>query len=144
MRANPYYWRGKPRIAELVYRIIPDPNTRLEQLRTGEVDADFDVDPQLLPVLRTIGGVRIALTPVNDMHVVRFNLRDPVIRDVNVRRAIAMAIDRTTLIAAATHGSGAIVNADQPYNGWAFDPAVAKISTTPLRLAGFSPDGRPR
>lgn len=144
LKANPYYWRGKPRIEELVYRIIPDPNTRLEQLRTGEVDADFDVDPQLLPVLRAIPGVRIALTPVNDMHVVRFNLRDPVIGDVNVRRAIAMAIDRKTLVAAATHGSGAIVNADQPYNGWAFDPAVAKIGYDPAAarrlLAGRTPE----
>lgn len=144
LEANPYYWRGKPRIAELVYRIIPDPNTRLEQLRSGEVDADFDVDPQLLPVLRTVSGVRIALTPVNDMHVVRFNLHDPVISDVNVRRAIAMAIDRKTLIAAATHGSGAIVNADQPYNGWAFDPAVAKIGYDPTAarrlLAGRTPE----
>ncbi len=144
LRANSYYWRGKPRIAELVYRIIPDPNTRLEQLRTGEVDADFDVDPQLLPLLRTIRGVRVTLTPVNDMHVVRFNLRDPLIRDVNVRRAIAMAIDRKTLIAAATHGSGAIVDADQPYNGWAFDPAVAKIGYDPVAarrlLGGRTPE----
>ena len=144
LKANPYYWRGKPSIGELVYRIIPDPNTRLEQLRTGEVDADFDVDPQLLPVLRTIGGVRVALTPVNDMHMIRFNLADPVVRDVNVRRAIAMAIDRKTLIGAATHGSGAIVDADQPYNGWAFDPAVAKTHYDPAAarrlLAGRTPE----
>jgi peptide/nickel transport system substrate-binding protein len=144
LAANPYYWRGKPRIGELVYRIIPDPNTRLEQLRTGEVDAVFDVDPQLLPVLRAIGGVRIALTPVNDMHVVRFNLRDPLLRDATLRRAIAMGIDRKTLIAAATHGSGAIVEADQPYNGWAYDPAVAAIAYDPNAarrlLAGRTPE----
>ena len=112
--ANPFYWRGKPRIDRLVYRIIPDPNTRLAQLRTGEVDAYFDVDPQLLPQVQSIPAVRVALTPVNDLHVLRFNLRDPILRDVRVRRAIAMAIDRQTLLAAATHGSGIIVNADQP------------------------------
>ena len=104
--ANPFYWRGKPRIDRLVYRIIPDPNTRLEQLRTGEVDAYFDVDPTLLPEARSIQATRLALTPVNDVHVLRFNLRDPTLRDLPVRQAIAMAIDRRTLVAAATHGSG--------------------------------------
>jgi peptide/nickel transport system substrate-binding protein len=131
LAANPLYWRGKPKIERLIYRIVPDPNTRLEQLRTGEADAYFDVDPQLLPQLRSIPDLRIALTPVNDMHVLRFNLRDPVLRDLNVRRAIAMAIDRRTLVAAATHGSGIVVDADQPRNGWAYHPAPPSVRYDP-------------
>jgi peptide/nickel transport system substrate-binding protein len=122
--ANPLYWRGKPRIPKVVFRLIPDPNTRLQQLQTGEADAYFDVDPQLLPQLRSLPGVHIALTPVNDLHVLRFNVRDSIVGDVRVRRAIAMAIDRRRLIAAATHGSGLIVNGDQPRNGWAYDGSL--------------------
>ena len=139
LAANPFYWRGKPHIDRLLYRIIPDPNTRLEQLRTGEVDAYLDVDPQLLPQVQSIPGVGIALTPVNDLHVLRFNLRDPIVRDVRVRQAIAMAIDRKTLLAAATHGSGVIVNANQPRNGWAYDAATPSIRYDPAaakRLLG--------
>jgi peptide/nickel transport system substrate-binding protein len=131
LAANPLYWRGKPEIQRLVYRIIADPNTRLAQLRTGESDAYFDVDPQLLPQVRSIPGVRIALTPVADLHVVRFNLRDTALSDARVRRAIAMAIDRRTLLAAATHGSGIIVAADQPSNAWAYDPATPTIPYDP-------------
>jgi peptide/nickel transport system substrate-binding protein len=132
LAANPFYWRGKPRIARLVYRIVPDPNTRLEALQTGEADAYFDVDPQLLPQLRMFAGVKISLTPIADFHVLRFNLRDPALRDVRVRRAIAMAIDRTSLVAAATHGSGLIVDADQPSNGWAYDAATPAIRYNPV------------
>ena len=131
LEANPYYWRGKPQIEQIVYRIIPDPNTRLEQLRTGEVDAYFDVDPQLLPQAQSVPDVHVALTPINDMHVLRFNLRDPTLSDVRLRRAIAMAIDRRTLLAAATHGSGIIVNADQPFGGWAYDPTTPSIPYDP-------------
>ncbi len=131
LAANPLYWRGKPHIDRLVYRIVPDPNTRLELLRTGEADSYFDVDPQLLPQLQAIPNVRIALTPVNDLHVLRFNLGDPALQDVTVRRAIAMSIDRKKLIAAATHGSGLAVDADQPRNGWAYDPATPPIPYDP-------------
>jgi peptide/nickel transport system substrate-binding protein len=139
LAANPLYWRGKPQIDRLVYRIIPDPNTRLEQLRTGEADAYFDVDPQLLPQLRSIPGVRIAMTPVNDLHLLRFNLRDPALRDVRVRRAIALAIDRQTLVAAATHGSGIVIGADQPRDSWAYDASAPSIRYDPAaarRLLG--------
>ena len=130
--ANPLYWRGKPQIAKMTYRIIADPNTRLQQLRTGEVSAYFDVDPQLLPQVRTIPGVRVVLTPVNDLHVLRFNVRDPILQDVRVRRAIAMAIDRPQLLEGATHGSGIIVDADQPQNGWAYDPHIPSIAFDPV------------
>ncbi len=147
--ANPMYWRGKPRIARMIFRIVPDPNTRLEQLQTGEVDAYFDVDPQLLPQLREISGIRIALTPVNDLHVLRFNVSDPLLKDVRVRRAIAMTIDREQLIAGATHGSGVIVEGDQPRNGWAFDSHLAPVrhdaagAARLLESAGWTlrPDG---
>lgn len=147
--ANPLYWRGRPQIATLTYRIIADPNTRLQQLRTGEVSAYFDVDPQLLPQARAIPGVRVALTPVNDMHVLRFNLRDPILKDVRVRRAIAMAVDRSQLLEGATHGSGIIVDADQPENGWAYDSHIPSIAFNPaaarsaLDAAGWKlqPDG---
>ena len=129
--ANPSYWRGKPRIGRLVYRIVADPNARLLQLESGAADAYFDVDPQILPQLRSIRGIRIDLTPVNDLHVIRFNLHDPVVGDVRVRRAIALSIDRTQLIAAATHGSGLIVDGDQPRNGWAYDRNLAELPYDP-------------
>lgn len=144
LEANPWYWRGKPRIDRLVYRIIADPNTRLEVLRTGEADAYFDVDPALLPQIRMLTGVRTVLTPVNDLHVLRFNLRDPVVRDLRIRRAVAMAIDRQSVIAAATHGTGIVVNADQPSNGWAYDAATPGIRYDPAAakrlLAGRTPE----
>ena len=144
LAANPFYWRGKPRIEGLVYRIVPDPNTRLQELRAGEADAYFDLDPQLLPQARSIPGVRIALTPVADLHVLRFNLRDPTIRDADVRKAIAMAIDRRTLIEAATHGSGIVVDADQSSTSWAYDAATPAISYDPAAakrlLGGRHPD----
>jgi peptide/nickel transport system substrate-binding protein len=131
LTANPLYWRGKPHIERMTYRIIADSNTRLEQLRTAESDAYFDVDPQLLPQVQAIPGVHVTLTPVADLHALRFNLRDPMLRDVRLRRAIAMAIDRKTLLAAATHGSGILVDADQPRNGWAYDSAAQSVRYDP-------------
>ena len=126
--ANPLYFRGKPAIDRIVYRVIPDPVTRLQQLRTGESNAYFDIDPQLLPQVSAISGITLKLTPIADIHMLRFNLRDPLLADVRIRRAIAQAIDRKSLLAAATHGSAIIVDGDQPSDGWAFDSSAPHIS----------------
>jgi peptide/nickel transport system substrate-binding protein len=133
--ANPRYWRGMPHIARLIYRIVPDPNTRMQQLKTGETDAYFDVDPQLLPQVRSIPGVHVVMTPVNDLHILEFNAADPVMRDVRVRRAVALAIDRKKLIEAATHGAGLSIEGDQPQNGWAHDRALPRIPFDPQRAS---------
>jgi dipeptide transport system substrate-binding protein len=55
-----------------------------------------------------------------------------------------MAIDRRTLLAAATHGSGIVVAADQPVNGWAYDASAPAIPYDPegarRLLRGRRPD----
>jgi len=38
LEANPYYWRGTPKLKQIVYKQIPDRNTLLTQLQTGEID----------------------------------------------------------------------------------------------------------
>ncbi len=129
--ANPLYWRGKPRISRLVYPIVRDDTTRLNQFKTGEADADFEIDPQLLPQVRMLPAVRLTLTPVNDLHVLGFNLGDPLTGDIRIRQAIARAVDRRRLIEVATHGSGIEVDGDQPRNGWAYSHGIAPLAYDP-------------
>lgn len=129
--ANPLYWRGRPHIDRIVYKIVPDHNTQLQELRTGEVDAYFGVDPQLLPEVRNIRGLRLTFTPIADFHDLHFNLRDPTVGDVRVRRAIALAIDRSRLITVATHGAGIAADGDQSLLSWAYDAALPHLRYDP-------------
>ncbi|HXN08582.1 MAG TPA: peptide ABC transporter substrate-binding protein [Candidatus Acidoferrales bacterium] len=131
LEANPLYWRGKPRINRIVYKIVPDHNTQVQQLRTREVDAYFNVDPQLLTEVRTIPGLTLTLTPIPDFHYLHFNLRDPVVGDARVRRAIALAVDRSKLIMAGTHGAGIAVDGDQSQLSWAYDGTLPHLRYDP-------------
>src|SRR6202044_997179 len=42
MRANPHYWRGKPKIDRLTIRFVADPQTAINLLRTRELDGYFN------------------------------------------------------------------------------------------------------
>jgi peptide/nickel transport system substrate-binding protein len=126
LRANPYYYRGKPKIENLTIRFITDPNTAMNLLRTGEAGGYFnDLDLGDVPLLRAIPRVRTTTTPVNAVGAIIFNTNDPVTRDARVRHALAEAIDMPALIAKTYRGA---VSAEQAGRGlyiWAFDPQAS-------------------
>ena len=106
MRANPYYYRGKPKIERLVVRFVPDPNTAMNLLRTHEAGGFFsDVDYGGYPLLRAIPGVRVTRLPMNAVGALIFNTQDPVTRDPRVRRALAAALDIPTMMEKTYRGA---------------------------------------
>jgi peptide/nickel transport system substrate-binding protein len=132
--ANPRYWRGRPEIDRLVFRFIPNANTAVWQLRTGELGAWFNADPETLPELRR-EDIHLVTSPMNDIHLLLLNTRDPALRDARVRRAIAAALDRSLIIRAVVHGLGTPVDADQPTFSWAYHPAQNPIRYDPQAAA---------
>jgi ABC-type transport system substrate-binding protein len=112
---NPYYWRGPAASARIDVAIVPDAQTRLLLVRTGALDVTevtgFGVD-----VAKTVPNTRLVSGTTNVVDYVQFNLRTPALRDVRVRRAIAMAIDRAKLASSVYRGT--LVPTDTPE----FDP----------------------
>jgi peptide/nickel transport system substrate-binding protein len=106
LAANPDYFRGKPRIAEVVYKIIPDSNTLTTQLQTHEIDLAWALAPDSYAVVKQIAGAT-TITPVVYVYDhVDFNLRRSLVADVRVRRALTFAIDRPALLQKVRHGLG--------------------------------------
>jgi peptide/nickel transport system substrate-binding protein len=125
LSANPRYFRGKPPIAQIRLRFIPDNNTLLEQLRTGEVNVQFDADPAYLHQYQSLRGMNVTRTPINGTQMLLFNTADPVMHDVRVRRAIAEALDIPRLVHDATRGGE---SADAPGRGffsWPYNASIA-------------------
>jgi peptide/nickel transport system substrate-binding protein len=122
LAANPDYWRGAPKLHQIIYKWIASTTTIMTQLQTGEADAWFRADPGLYPQLAAMPGHTTILTLYSVFGHLDFYVDDPILKDVNVRRAIAFAIDRAKLIHDATHGVYEPSNSDQATFSWAFDP----------------------
>src|SRR4029077_3253096 len=54
MVANQHYWRGAPKLKEIDISIVPDQNTLLTQLKTGEIDFEYTAPSTLAPSLATV------------------------------------------------------------------------------------------
>ena len=101
---NPYYWRGPAASPRIDVAIVPDAQTRLLQVRTGELDVT-EVTGFGVEVARTVPNAHVVSRTTNVVDYLQFNLHSPALQDVRVRRAIAMAIDRQKLASAVYRGT---------------------------------------
>ena len=125
MRPNPYYVPAKPHISRLSIRFVPDPNTAVNLLQTGEVGGFFsDEDLGNYPTLRSIRGLRVTSTPINAVGAIIFNTQDPLTSDARVRHAIAEAIDIPAMIAKAYRGALTSQAAGRGLFIWAYSTAA--------------------
>jgi len=132
-KPNPLYWRGPPHVREIDMEVIPDPTTQLAELRTHEIDLVDGVMKNLVPQLHGIPGIWVQTQLQANYRHLDFNLRSPLLRDANVRRAIARAVDVRKIIADVYGGLGVQAATDIPPFSWAandlqpirYDPAEA-------------------
>jgi peptide/nickel transport system substrate-binding protein len=124
MHANQYYFKGRPKIARLTIRFVPDPQTAANLLQTHEVQAYFnEQDYSQYPLLKRIPGYRVLSTPVSGVGALIFNTQGA-LRDAWLRHAVAQAIDNENVIRKAYRGA---VSAHHPGAGlffWAYDPTA--------------------
>lgn len=143
--ANTSYFKGVPKIANIVVHEIPDENTGINQLRSGELDWYPDLSEASYDLLRNVPNVRVVVTPQNAYRALYINTERPILSDVRVRRAIAYAIDKRELVEKTTFGTGTVATEDIPSFMWAYDPRVPVDGYDPakaralLREAGWQP-----
>ena len=133
--ANDAYFRGKPKTPTVVVEEVPDVNSALTMLRSGQLDWSLQSPAQRM-ALRSATHLHFAYAPFSGFGAIAFNCRKPPFDDVRMRRAISMAIDRDRLSRGITGGQYAVANSDQPPFSWAFDASA--------RLPAFDAPGADR
>jgi peptide/nickel transport system substrate-binding protein len=104
LTAKPDFFLGRPKIQRVVLRLAEDPDARLNLLLSGEADATDNIPPPLTNVARVGASPELQVIPVPSPTVgyLLFNQRNParpsephpILADIQVRRAITLALDR--------------------------------------------------
>jgi peptide/nickel transport system substrate-binding protein len=135
LEANPHYWRGAPRLKAVRWLNVPNANTAVVMMRTGEADI-FPRPPEtVVPELETIAGIHLVHRLWDQFEYLGFNLTHAPLDDRRLRIALSMAVDRPRLLQTILHGNGAIANGDQPGYSWAFDPQAKSPPFDPAAAA---------
>jgi peptide/nickel transport system substrate-binding protein len=119
-------------IAGVVFKIVPDPTVRALELAKGVADfAENNIQPDLLRYLRARPELSVRQFPGTAYDYIAFNFRDPRLRDVRVRRAIALAIDRDAIVRAMLLGTARVASGMIAPENWAFESDVTRYHYDP-------------
>lgn len=107
---NPDYWGKKPLLSKIVFKVIPDPQSRVLALQNGSVDisgGEIGVIPsESVPVIKQTSSLSLQETPGTNAYFSIFNYNNPILQDVNVRKAINLAIDKKSIVDKLMGGVG--------------------------------------
>ena len=144
---NDQYWGQRPRLERIRFAIVPDDTTRALELRKGSADiaAANSFPPDMVRALERERGIVIQRHAGTSLAYLAFNLRDPILKDVRVRQALAYAIDRETMLRYLFSGLGRLSDSVLPPEHWAYDGDVAHYPYDPARAnARLDAAGYPR
>lgn len=139
MVANPNFYLGAPKLKEVIYKILPDENTAVTQLQTHELDMMALGTGLKWPEYAALAanpryGLRAVRVDAFSWSHVDFNLKHPVVGDLQVRRALAYATDKNEIVQKVVHGSAIPANTDQqPHYSWAYSDDVVHYPYDPAK-----------
>ncbi|WP_294496808.1 ABC transporter substrate-binding protein [uncultured Gemmiger sp.] len=123
LEPNRDYWDGTPQMEHITVRTISDGDTLTMALQAGEIDAAYGLPFLSLPIFQN-GGYTISSAATSRVLFVAMNFSSPVLQQQEVRRAVAMGIDKQSFAQVLLGGNGQAAAGPFPA-GFAFGGGVA-------------------
>ena len=117
MVRNEAYYDGpkpKPKIKNLTFRTIPDKETQIAELLTGGVDWIWDVAKEKAEEMKGMPGVQVVNADTMRVSYMSMDAAgrsgDTPFKDIRVRKAVAHAIDRESIVKNLVGGAARVVH----------------------------------
>ena len=131
---NPLSWSIQPKIERVRFAVVPDAITMSLELEKGSADVESNSLPMdSLPVLAKRADLEVDDVPGTVVQYLAFNLRDPILKDVRVRQAIAFSINRELMIRTLLSGHATEAQSLLPPSHWAWTNNVTQYNYDPAR-----------
>lgn len=99
LKANPFNPYAKPKMENVVFKIVREDNTRYLKILKGELDiAQQELPPTKVTEIEKKGGFQIFKYPGLSMSYVLVNLRDASLKSKELRQGLSYAINRDEII----------------------------------------------
>ncbi|MFC0225889.1 ABC transporter substrate-binding protein SapA [Serratia aquatilis] len=130
---NEAYWKGKPRMPQVVIDMGAGGTGRLSKLLTGECDVLAYPAASQLSILRDDPRLRLTLRPGMNIAYLAFNTRKPPLDNLKVRQAIALSINNQRLMQSIYYGTAETAASILPRASWAYDNGAQVTEYDPAK-----------
>jgi len=140
LERNPNYWRtdedGRrlPYLDKIIFKVIPNPQTMVLALESGEIDYIPMFCPlnEMVRLNKTGNFIGLTNGAFGAMYQITFNLENPILANKDVRHAIAYAINKTFIINTVGYGFEKVATGPIPSStAWAYTPNVTQYNYNP-------------
>lgn len=122
--AHEGYWAGKADIANLVFAITPDASVRYQKLKAGECHVMPYPNPADLEAMGTDADLQLLEQEGLNVGYLAYNTTVAPYDNVNVRKALNMAINKQAILDAVFQGSGKAAKNPIPPTIWSYDEST--------------------
>ncbi len=124
-------WAGKPKIDDLVYAITPDPTARYAKLKANECQVMIAPNPADLDAMSKDADINLMSQAGLNIGYLSINAQKPPLDKVEVRQALAMAIDRDSILKEVYQGAGQKAKNPIPPTMWSYDESTVDYEYNP-------------
>jgi peptide/nickel transport system substrate-binding protein len=131
---NDDYWGDKAKLTRVRFAVVPDMTTEALELRKGTGDLTINsLTPDMVLTLKRQPFLAVEHAPGTEIQYLGFNLRDPILKDVRVRQAIAYALDRRPMIEYLLRGEAQPARSVLPQQSWAYNGNLPPYNHDPSK-----------
>ena len=130
LKAFPDYFEGKPQLSAIVYRILPEPALAGMEFQSHGLD-EHGIQPWEQNRFKNDPNVTIYSRPADVYSYIGWNLTLDIFKDVRVRRALTMAINREQIVKYVHWGMGHVSNGIFTPTMWACDTSIEPLPYDP-------------
>lgn len=122
---NTAYWKkGVPRLDSVDFTVVPDSNTRSTQLASGQAQINEYPSNSSIQAVKKQPNLTVSTFPSSEIDYLGMNTRHTPLDDVNVRKAIRLAIDKNAILKSVYYGHGTIAGSYLSPTTWAHNSSI--------------------
>lgn len=146
LKKNDGYWGTKPSITDVIFRSVPEVSSRVSDLQSGRAQLATAITPDAAKQIKSSSNLQVLSAPTERVSYLAFNtIAGGPTNNVQVRKAISLAINYDSLIKNIEGGYGKPVNSvltplnvgyDSKLPNYKYDPSQAKSLIQQAGVAG--------
>jgi peptide/nickel transport system substrate-binding protein len=124
---NERYYREQPALDEIYLKHYTDAAEMVDDFARGDLDLVLDIAPGAAQDLRRNENVSVLSQPGNTYLYVAWNLTRSFLKDIRVREALSMAINRKRILDEIYLGMGEMSSGPLTPSSWGYDAEVTPV-----------------
>ncbi len=99
LEKNADYWKGEPKLEKVVFKVVPEVNTAISMLQTGEVQFIDAIPSEQLGRIESLNNAEVIKNAGTPVYYLGFNMTKEPMNNLEFRQAVGYALDREAFVA---------------------------------------------